>query len=300
MNAIIFPGQGTQFQGMGKTLYDSFSVSRKVFDTMDEVLGYKLSEKCFSGSDVELKDTALQQLAILAVSLAGYEAVKDKLADIKYLSGLSLGEYSCLYAGGVLSLSDLTILVRERGEAMQKAALELSSGMVALIGADINDVKSAGKEFNFYLSNFNSPQQIVISTFKDNMDKVVEYFSSKNIKAIKLEVSGGFHSPFMEPARMRLSDIVGAMNFNDSQIPIISNYTACAHTDKDDIKHNLVNQLVSPVLWNDCVLKLAEYGVTSAYEIGPGKVLKGLIRKINRDINVINVQTDEDVNSLTV
>lgn len=298
MNSIIFPGQGAQYIGMGKSLYDNYAKAKDIFSTIDGILGINLSEKCFTGQGSELKDTAIQQLAILAVSVASFELFKDKKVGIDYLSGLSLGEYSCLHASEVLSLKDLVILVRERGLAMRKAALNNPSTMFAVMNIEKDILKDMAQKEGFYISNLNSSKQIVVSLSIDDKDKIKNVLSAEKARVIELEVSGGFHSPFMSEAKEALSKVMEGMVFNDAKIPIVSNFTGKAHTKNEEIKFNLLEQLVSPVLWKDCVEFMIGKGVNCFYEVGPSKVLKGLMRKINRDVKVINIETKEDIELL--
>lgn len=295
MKAIIFPGQGAQYTGMGKSFYDSYPNSKKVFDTVDDVLGFKLSEKCFTASAQDLKDTAIAQLAILVSSVAAYEAFNSKGIKPDYLAGLSLGEYSCLYAADVLSLKDLAILVRERATAMQEAALLGSSTMFAIIGADIDFLKEQAPKSGFHIANINSPSQTVVSLAIDKKDEVKAVLEPKAMRVIELEVSGGFHSPFMDSAKERLSKVIKDMKFNDAKIPIVSNFTAKSHINSEEIKNNLLEQLTSSVLWNGCINYMSSKGVDLFFEIGPSKVLKGLMRKINSKLKVVNIEKKEDL-----
>ena len=299
MHSIIFPGQGAQYVGMGKSLYDNFDQARDIFLTADKILGFELSKKCFESAEDELKDTSLQQLAILAVSLAAYQAFKEKNIKVNYLSGLSLGEYSCLHAAGSLSLEDLFVLVRERAKSMQEAARNNPSTMFAVMGAQKDALEELAKDKSFYIANINSPKQIVISLAKDNRQAVKQVLESKGLKVIELAVSGGFHSPFMESAKSHLGSVMEKMNFSNAKIPIVSNFTANAHTDKEQIKHNLLEQLTSPVLWKGCIEFMMGKGVDSFFEIGPSKVLKGLMRKINPQVKVVNIERKEDLEGIS-
>ena len=299
MKAVIFPGQGAQYVGMGQSLYEGFPQAKNIFLSIDKILGFSLSEKCFRGQESELKETATQQLAILAVSLAAFEVFKAKEPKIDYLSGLSLGEYSCLYAAEVLSLEDLIVLVGQRAKVMQEAALANSSTMFAVIGIDREKLEAMAKKENFYIANINSTQQIVVSLEKSRKDEIFKVLETTGARIIELVVSGGFHSPFMNPAKKQLRSVVEKMNFSDAKIPIVSNVTASSHTNKEEIKGNLLEQLTSSVLWNDCVEFMIKAGVDLFFEIGPSKVLRGLIRKINRQAKVINIGESQDIESLS-
>jgi len=310
MKAIIFPGQGAQYVGMGKSLNEYSTCAKNIFSSIDSILGFSLSDKCFQGEESELKETSIQQLAILAVSLAAFEVFSakggsassggEKELKVDYLSGLSLGEYSCLYAAGVLSLVDLVNLVKERANAMNQAALDNPSTMFAVMGIERDLLKEQAEKENFYIANINSPGQTVISLAKERKDSIFAILESSGAKVIELPVSGGFHSPFMNSAKEHLVSVVGAMNFSDAKIPIVSNFTAKGHTKAEEIKKNLLEQLTSTVLWSDCVNYMISAGVDSFFEVGPSKILRGLMRKINRQAKVINIGEKQDLDSLSV
>ncbi len=299
MLAVIFPGQGTQYRGMGQSLYRDFPCARDIFSSVDSILEFSLSKKCFQGENWELKDTATQQLAILTVSLAAFEVFKQKNLKVDYLSGLSLGEYSCLYAAGVLSLENLVVLVRARAQAMQKAAQTNPSTMFAVIGLEPDLLEDVAKKEGFYIANINSPKQIVISLDKSKKDQIYKALEAQEAKVIELEVSGGFHSRFMNSAKEQLKEVIQGMEFSSAKIPIVSNFTALPHTKAAEIKQNLLEQLTSSVLWKGCVEFMIKSGVSSFFEIGPSKVLRGLIRKIDREVKVINIGESEDLVSLS-
>ena len=298
MKAIIFPGQGAQYTGMGKNLFDNFPQAKDVFFRIDDAAGMHIAQKCFSGSEDELKETSLSQVAIFAVSMAAFEVLKTKNINFDYLCGLSLGEYGCLYAAQVLSLEDTALLLKERAAAMNDAAKMNPATMLAVMGIERKTLEEKSKTLGFYLANINSNQQIVISLAKSIKDKVQAELEGAGAKVIELQVSGGFHSPFMQPAKERLVKMINGLDFHDAKIPIVSNFTACAHTKKEEIKTNLAQQLVSPVLWCDCINFMAAKGVRELYEVGPGKVLKGLIRKINPELKVTNIEKKEDLDTL--
>lgn len=293
--AVIFPGQGAQYIGMGKALYEKFPLAKEIFSIVDRVSGMNITEICFQGPEQELLRTEIQQLAILAVSLAAFEIFKAEktLAGIRYLSGLSLGEYSCLYAAGVLTLEQTVYLIRERGRAMEKAAARSRACMLALVGP-AEEILSSGKDMGFYVANINSPRQVVVSLEKDKKDFVRGEMEKKGIRVVELEVNGGFHSPFMAPAREHLAGTISGLEFRDAEIPVVSNVTAAGHVSAAEIKDNLLKQLVSPVLWKGCVEYMVKEEVDTFFEIGPSKVLKGLIRKICPGVKVVNIQEPDD------
>lgn len=298
MKAVIFPGQGSQYAGMGKSFYDNFPLARGIFSKIDNILGFSLSEKCFLGTEQELKDTSIQQLAVLAVSLVSYEIFKTKAVKIDYVSGLSLGEYSCLYAAEVLSLEDLVKLVNLRASAMREAAIANPSVMFAVSGADENLLRDEAKQKSFFVANVNSPAQIVISLKKEDKDRVEETLRGLGLKVVELAVSGGFHSPFMDSAKAKLKQAVDNLEFKKAKIPIVSNFKAKPAVEAKEIKENLIEQLVSPVLWKDCVAFMVGQGVDVFFEVGPSRVLKGLMRKIDSGIKVVNIEKKEDLEEI--
>lgn len=296
MQAVIFPGQSSQYQGMGRSLYDNFPCSRDIFSAIDEILGWSISEVCFYGDEEKLKDTYYQQLAILAVSLAAYEAFKEKNIKFEYLSGLSIGECIALYPAGVLSLPEVVYLIEARARFMQEASNNTNSTMLAVIGLSRQDISVI--EGDFYISNINSVQQIVIALEKDKVETISSLLERKGAKVIPLNVSGGFHSPFMQEAKDKLSESINKLSFKKAKIPMVSNVDARAEREPEKIKENILKQLISPVLWLDCVMYMQNNGVDTFYEIGPSRILKGLIRKINRQLKVINIEKKEDLDNL--
>ncbi len=293
--AIIFPGQGSQYLGMGLDLYKKYPESKKVFEIVDAISKAKITDIIFGDNPSRLENTSVQQLAILAVSLAAYQPIKEKLSNVSFLAGLSLGEYSCLYAGGVLSLRDVVFLVKNRAEAMQKAADRTPSSMLAVIGSTREELEPKKEKLNFHIANLNAPSQVVVSVEDKFKDELKSQLEKENLRVVELAVSGGFHSSLMEPAKSELKKVVDQLSFSDAKIPIVSNATALAHRDGSKIKENLLRQLVSPVLWVDSIRGMAYQQVNSFYEVGPSKVLKGLMRKIDKKLKVTNIERVEDL-----
>ena len=301
MKAIVFSGQGAQYVGMGKSFYDHSQEAKKIFSAVDEIAGLNIKAFCFEGPESELKRTEIQQLAILAVSLSGLEGYKSRfgLGEVRYFSGLSLGEYTCLYASGVLSLEEVIILVRERARAMELASQRNPSSMLAVIGLAEEAVKEK-QSVGFYVANINSPNQVVISLSKDKKEEVKQVLKESGAKVMELQVNGGFHSPFMEEAKVNLIDVIDRLHFKDAKIPIVSNVTAQAHSDAGQIKSNLINQLVSCVLWRGCIEYMVGRGVSSFIEIGPSKILTRMIQKIAPDVRVDNIEQNQDLENQRV
>ncbi len=288
--AFIFPGQGAQCVGMGQEIIETYEVSKKVFDTADQLLDFD-SGKLIDGSENDIHDTAFTQAALLTTSVAILEAVKSLGIIADYTAGLSLGEYTALVASGVLSLEDGVKLVRQRGLLMQEAASKTNGGMAAIIGSNEEALKEVFEKVDGYvtIANYNNPKQIVIAGEKDALEACYPLFEEAKIKAIPLQVSGAFHSALMQSAADGLGNVLKDVNLNQPTVPYLTNVTGQVVEDISATKELLVNQVVSSVLWEACVRTMMADGVDTFIEIGPGKTLAGLIKKIDRKVKVISV-----------
>jgi [acyl-carrier-protein] S-malonyltransferase len=285
MKAYVFPGQGAQFSGMGKDLYDKSSVARVMFENANSLLGFRITDIMFAGTDEDLKQTKVTQPAIFLHSTI-LAAVMGESFNPDMVAGHSLGEFSSLVANKTLSFNDGLILVSKRAIAMQKACEKSPSTMAAIIGSEdsvIEEVCASIKDI-VVPANYNCPGQIVISGTNEGIDKAIEVLKEKGVKrAIKLAVGGAFHSPLMEPARLELEEAIKSTDFHKPVCPVYQNVDAQPSTDPEIIKANLVAQLTSPVRWTQIVINMISGGATNFIEVGPGNVLQGLIKKVNRD-----------------
>jgi [acyl-carrier-protein] S-malonyltransferase len=286
MKAYVFPGQGAQFTGMGKDLYERSATGKEMFENANNLLGFRITDIMFFGTDEDLRQTSVTQPAIFLHSTILAGAIGHTF-DPGMVAGHSLGEFSALVASRAISFEDGLILVSKRAKAMQKACEKTPSAMAAIIGADdkmVEDVCASIAEI-VVPANYNSPGQIVISGSNEGIDKAVEALKEKGVKrAIKLAVGGAFHSPLMEPARAELEEAIRSTHFNRPICPVYQNVNADPSTDPDTIRKNLVMQLTSPVRWTQTILNMIAGGATSFTEVGPGNVLQGLIKKVNKDI----------------
>ena len=286
MKAYVFPGQGAQFIGMGKDLYDRSSVASEMFTRANSLLGFNITDLMFSGTDEDLKQTRVTQPAIFLHSTI-LAAVLGNSFKPDMVAGHSLGEFSALVANKTLTFEDGLILVSKRAKAMQKACEKTPSTMAAILGLDdktVEEVCASIKEV-VVPANYNSPGQIVISGSNEGIDKAIEILKEKGAKrAIKLSVGGAFHSPLMEPARLELEEAIKNTTFSKPVCPVYQNVNASPSIDPDIIKLNLVSQLTSPVRWTQSVINMISGGATSFIEVGPGNVLSGLIKKVNKDM----------------
>jgi len=301
--AYVFPGQGSQSVGMGLDLYKTYPSAKGVFDEADASLGFSLSRLCFEGPDEELTKTHNVQPAILVVSIACLKALQEvsrgNLSSPAFVAGHSLGEYTALVAAGALGLTDAVLLVRERGRLMYEAGLKNPGSMLAVIGLDEETVKDVCLQSGTEISNINCPGQIVISGAAQALAEANKLAKTRGARAlIPLKVSGAFHSALMEPVITEFSKIVSSFKFRPPVIPVISNVTTRPLTDIDSIKKELVKQLRNCIQWQGSVEYMMHSGVTTFYEIGPGRVLSGLIRRINSELQTFNISEIEDIAQL--
>lgn len=296
--AYAFPGQGAQYVGMGKELYESYSESKEVFDKTGEILKFDLKKLCFEGPKEELTATANSQVAILAHSLAALAALKKNLPERfapVFALGLSLGEYTALIASGALTLEDGVNLVRKRGIFMQKASEKNPGKMASIIGMELPELEKLCKGFGCEIANLNSPGQVVVSGSASAVELTASTAKEKGAKrAIMLDVSGAFHSSLMDPAREKLAKEIDSVTFNPPAYPVICNVTAKPAADPEEIKQNLIAQVNSTTLFCDSIGYIASEGIKTYLEIGPGSVIRGLLRKIDKSLNVINFEKPAD------
>jgi [acyl-carrier-protein] S-malonyltransferase len=301
--AYVFPGQGSQSTGMGLDLYNSYPSAKEVFAEADASLGFSLSRLCFEGPEEELKKTHNVQPAILVVSIACLKALEEAaIANFPFptfVAGHSLGEYTALVAAGVLGLTDAVLLVRERGRLMYEAGLRNPGSMLAIIGLDEETVKDISFHSGAEISNINCHGQIVVSGTAQALAEADKLARTRGARAlIPLKVSGAFHSALIEPVLAEFSRIVSNVRFQPPVIPVISNVTAEPLTDIDSIKEELVKQLRNCIQWQRSVEYMMHSGITTFYEIGPGRVLTGLIRRINSGLQIFNISGVEDIAQL--
>jgi [acyl-carrier-protein] S-malonyltransferase len=299
--AFLFPGQGSQFIGMGKELYEQVPAAKRLFDEADETLETKLSSLIFEGDAKELTLTYNAQPALLTTSIAVLEKFKESGITPDFTAGHSLGEYSALVAAGAMSFKDAVYTVRKRGEFMNEAVPAGEGAMAAILGMDADALKQVTDKVTedghlVQLANLNCPGQIVISGTSKGVELASEQAKENGAKrAIPLDVSGPFHSELMKPAAEKLKEVLDSCELKNADVPVISNVSADVMTDKEEIKEKLIEQLYSPVRFEETVNKLIAEGVTTFIEIGPGKVLSGLVKKVNRRLKTIAVSDPETI-----
>ena len=297
MVGYLFAGQGSQYIGMGKDLYDSFPEARKVFDRAEELLGFGLKKICFDGPEEELKSTNISQPAIVTASIAAFEVFKARSSLVpSFSAGLSLGEYSALIAAGALTFDDGIRLIQRRGQLMEGASRKHPGKMAAVLELPVEKLREICLQSGAEIANLNCPGQIVITGKAEAVDQAMELCSQAGAKrVIPLEVSGGFHSSLMSEAAVELKAILDNMQISEPKVSVVSNYTAQPQYKAGQIRENLVNQIKGSVRWEESMRFILSEGVTKFYEFGPGKVLKGLMRRIDSNAQVINIEKKSDI-----
>ena len=308
MFSVIFPGQGSQSVAMGKNLYDKYDFVKKLFIRADDILGYSISKIILEGPKETLDNTENTQAAIFLVSYSIFETVKREskinLQNAKYFAGHSLGEYSALAASNSLTFDNAIMLLKERGKAMQAAVPKGQGGMLAVLGTEINNIneilKNNKNKYECFIANDNSNGQVVLSGNLKDIDLLIEDLNSTSIKNIKLPVSAPFHCKLMRSATEIMKQKIVETNFKDPDNPIISNVTAKETKNSNEIKELLIKQIESPVKWRESVLYMIENGIKKFIEIGPGKVLSGLIKRIDRSVELMSINDIDDLKKLNL
>jgi [acyl-carrier-protein] S-malonyltransferase len=297
MVGYLFAGQGSQYVGMGKDLWEAFPQAKAVFEQADKVLGFPISDLCFNGPLEELTKTNHCQPAIVTMSMACWQAYLSKNPEVNgYLAGLSLGEYSALVAAGALNFEDAVYLVWRRGQFMEEEALAHPGKMLSVIGLDLAKVKELCAEVKAEVANINCPGQIVISGSAEAIARAQILAKEKGAKlAVVLEVSGAFHSSFMQGACLKLARELEKIKISSPKFPVVCNVTGKPALTASEIKQNLIQQVSASVLWEDSMKFILSQGVSSFIEFGPGKVLKGLMRRIDSNAQVVNIEKQADI-----
>ena len=307
MYSVIFPGQGSQVVGMAREFYDNFNYVKDYFAEADEILKKKISNLILSGPKKDLDETENTQPAIFLASYSIFKVIENETVfnfnDAKFFAGHSLGEYSALCCAKALDFSQTIRLLKFRGEAMQKAISNGKGGMIAILGCDIKTVNDLLKDnqenIECYVANDNSIGQVVVSGTNNSLEDLSSLLTKNKIKFIKLDVSAPFHCPLMNKATNEMKERIENTHFKDPDIQIVSNVTAKPHINSLDIKRLLIEQIEKPVRWRESVNNMIEMGVDHFIEIGPGKVLSGLIKRINRNVETNQVNNLEEVNKLS-
>ena len=295
VTAMLFPGQGSQAPGMGKDLAEKFAVAREIFEEADDALGFAISRLCFEGPAEDLQLTENTQPAILTTSIAAYRVARDNgLPAPDFVAGHSLGEYSALVAAGVLELSDAVRTVRARGQYMQQAVPVGTGAMAAVIGGELSAIETACEQARgdqvCAVANSNSPNQVVIAGNTEAVDRAVELLKGVAKRVIKLNVSAPFHCELMRPAQEKLGAQLERLTFNKPRIPVVTNVDATVTTAPEELRDALLRQVSAPVRWLESMQLLLAQNAQTFIEIGPGKVLSGLMRQTSRDVKCLNVE----------
>ncbi len=308
MFSVIFPGQGSQIVGMGKEFYEKYELVKKLFKEADDVLDLPLSKIILEGPKEELDLTSNTQPAIFLISYSIFNVMQKEfnidLLKAKYFAGHSLGEYSALSSAGYLSFSETIKLLRVRGDSMQNAVPKGEGGMIAVLGSKIAMIEQILKDhqndFKVYIANDNSDGQLVLSGKNSDLEKLSEILKNNSIKNIRLPVSAPFHCKLMNKATDIMRTEIGKINFNNSNNILISNVTADEILNKEELKKLLIDQIENRVRWRESVMKMLEKGINHFIEIGPGKVLSGLVKRINKDVKINSINNEIDIKDLKI
>jgi [acyl-carrier-protein] S-malonyltransferase len=308
MFSVIFPGQGSQLVGMGKELHDKYSLVQDLFKEADETLGFSLSKLILTGPKEELNLTENTQPAIFLVSYSIFKLIKEEfdidLSKANFFAGHSLGEYSALASAGSLSFTDTLKILKIRGKAMQDSVPEGKGGMVAVLGSEIEKIESIIQDnkskYECFIANDNSEGQIVLSGNIVDLKKIIIDLKTANIKNIRLPVSAPFHCKLMNKATLVMKEEIFKLNFEEPQNVLVSNVTGKEISNSKELKNLLITQIESRVRWRESVLLMINKGVNQFIEIGPGKVLSGLIKRIDRNVKVSAINTEEDIRLINI
>jgi [acyl-carrier-protein] S-malonyltransferase len=298
--AFIFPGQGSQRVGMGKSLAENYAVAHKVFKEADELLAMNLSQLCFEGPEEKLRQTEYTQLAVLICSIATLHVLQEKGLSCDIVAGHSLGEYSALIACRSLSFENALKLVRHRAKFMEEASERRASGMTAVLGLDETKLAAICEEASrnngvVQIANYNCPGQIVIAGERKALENATALAEAENARCISLSVNGAFHSSLMKPAALNLQKVIKDFSISKPEIKFIANVTGNYFSEPEQIRNILISQITSPVQWEASIRRMISNGVATFIEVGPGKVLSGLVRRIDRSVLALNVDTSTDI-----
>ncbi len=308
MISVVFPGQGSQKVGMGYDLFNEFDYVKEIFNNANEILGYKISDLILNGPQEKLNQTTYTQPAIYLIGQVICEVLKNETnffkKDFNYFAGHSLGEYTALTSANSITLKQGLLLLKNRGESMQSAVPLGEGGMLAVLGIETDKIKEIIKD-NFenikcFLANDNSKGQIILSGKNTELEKFSEILNEKKIKNIKLPVSAPFHCELMKPATLKMENIINEQKLTEPIFKIVSNVTASEYKNTDEIKKFLIKQIESPVRWRESIEYMISKGTNTFIEIGPGKVLSGLIKRINKEVKVLNIDKLEDIESVNI